>query len=401
MKEKWEECRKRLFHIVEVGYDLDYVSRAYDYVNVGALILHLLATILYTYENIKVGYGPILLGIERITVAFFAVDYVLRLLTAKYLYPKLSQERAVFKYITSFTGIVDLLSFLPDVLPFFFPQGTIAFRMIRMVRIFRLFRINSYYDSLSIITAVIRAQKQQLISSVFIILVLMIASSLCMYSLEHEAQPEVFSNAFSGIWWAASTLLTVGYGDIYPVTPLGKLFGIFISFLGVGMVAIPTGIISAGFIDQYSHIKRRIEVEREADMQFIKIAIRETDRWLGKSVKELELPQDVILAVIKRGEKILVPRGDIKILLNDVLVLGAEPFDTEENITLKEIVLQKKSSWIGLPIMELNISRHSLIVMIKRGSKVIIPNGNTVLRVGDRLFLYTELCYEEEKDYEI
>nr|WP_294662733.1 potassium channel family protein [uncultured Blautia sp.] len=72
------------------------------------------------------------------------------------------------------------------------------------------------------------------------------------YSLGNRAQPEVFTNAFSGIWWAASTLLTVGYGDIYPVTTIGKIFGIFIAFLGVGMVAIPTGIISAGFVDQYS-----------------------------------------------------------------------------------------------------------------------------------------------------
>ena len=108
-----------------------------------------------------------------------------------------------------------------------------------------------------VITQVISGKRQQLISSVFIILVLMIASSLCMYSLEHEAQPDVFENAFSGIWWAASTLLTVGYGDIYPITTLGKVFGIFISFLGVGMVAIPTGIISAGFVDQYSSIKKR------------------------------------------------------------------------------------------------------------------------------------------------
>ena len=76
------------------------------------------------------------------------------------------------------------------------------------------------------------------------------------YSLENRAQPEVFTNAFSGIWRAASTLLTVGYGDIYPVTTIGKIFGIFIAFLGVGMVAIPTGIISAGFVDQYSRLKR-------------------------------------------------------------------------------------------------------------------------------------------------
>ncbi len=401
MKEKWAERRKRLFHIIEVGYDLDYVSRVYDFINVGALLLYLAASILYTYESIQSEYGAVLLLIERITVVFFAVDYVLRLFTAKHLYPKMSERRALFKYVTSFTGIVDLFSFLPDFLPVFFPQGTIAFRMIRIVRIFRLFRINAYYDSLSVITEVIRGKSQQLVSSVFIILVLMTASSLCMYSLEHEAQPEVFSNAFSGIWWAASTLLTVGYGDIYPVTTLGKLFGIFISFLGVGMVAIPTGIISAGFVDQYSHIKRRIEVKREVDMQFIKITVKETDQWRGKCVNELDLPADVILTVIKRGERILVPRGDIKIMPDDVLVLGAEPFDTEENITLKEIVLQKKSPWVGLPIQQLNISRHSLIVMIKRGSKIIVPNGNTVLRMGDRLFLYTELCYEEEKDYEI
>ena len=101
--------------------------------------------------------------------------------------------------------------------------------MLRIIRIFRLFRINSYYDSLNVIGEVIAGKKQQLMSSVFIILMLMLGSSLCMYSLEHEAQPEVFQNAFSGIWWAASTLLTVGYGDIYPVTTLGKMFGIFIT----------------------------------------------------------------------------------------------------------------------------------------------------------------------------
>ena len=401
MKEKWEEKRKRLFHIIEVGYDLDYVSRAYDFLNVGALILYLAASILSTYDNIQSSYGAILTIIEHITVVFFAIDYILRLITAKYLYPKLSERRAVFRYAFSFSGMVDLLSFLPDCLPIFFPQGTIAFRMIRIVRIFRLFRINAYYDSLSVITAVIRGKGQQLISSVFIILVLMLASSLCMYSLEHEAQPEVFSNAFSGIWWAASTLLTVGYGDIYPVTTLGKLFGIFISFLGVGMVAIPTGIISAGFVDQYTHLKRSVEVEREADMQFIKITIKKSDKWNEKCVRDLELPEGIILAAIKREEEILVPRGDIRVKEDDVLVLGAEPFDSDEYITLKEIELQKQNPWIGRPIQELNISRHSLIVMIKRGSKIIIPNGNTVLCIGDRVFLYTELCYAEEKDYEI
>lgn len=151
----------------------------------------------------------------------------MRLWTVRFLYPDMTESKAIVKYMTSLAGIVDLLSFLPYYLPFFFPAGTIAFRMIRIVRIFRLFRINAYHDSLSIIREVIYGKRQQLFSSVFIILVLMLASSLCMYSLEHEAQPKVFENAFSGIWWSASTLLTVGYGDIYPITTWGKISGYF------------------------------------------------------------------------------------------------------------------------------------------------------------------------------
>lgn len=244
MNTKWIKRRKRLFEILEVGNGYDNVSRAYDYINALSILFNLTSSIMYTYADKRERYGALLLFVEEVTVAFFCIDYILRLFTARFLYPELTEPHAIRKYIFSFTGIVELLSFLPYYLPIFFPTGTVAFRMIRIVRIFRLFRINAYHDSLSVITEVLKSKSQQLISSVFIILILMLSSSLCMYSLEHEAQPEVFRNAFSGIWWAASTLLTVGYGDIYPVTTLGKVFGIFISFLGVGMVAIPTGIIS-------------------------------------------------------------------------------------------------------------------------------------------------------------
>ena len=251
--------RKRVSEIIEVGYDQDWLSRLYDLINALAIVANLAASILYTFEAVRLPFGWLVLTLEQVTVAFFAVDYCLRLWTARALFPGLSEPRAVLKYALSFSGVVDLLSFLPYYLPFFFPAGAVAFRMFRVVRIFRLFRINAYYDSLNVITQVITSKGQQLLSSVFIILVLMLASSLCMYSLEHEAQPQVFTNAFSGIWWSVSTLLTVGYGDIYPITTVGKLFGIIISFLGVGMVAIPTGIISAGFVDQYSRIKRLSE----------------------------------------------------------------------------------------------------------------------------------------------
>lgn len=390
MSKKWLKRRERLHEIIEVGSDFDYVSRAYDYVNASAIIINLVATILYTFSELRARYGTLLVWVEGITVLFFTIDYILRLWTARFLYKDLSETQAIHKYIFSFTGLVDLLSFIPYYLPIFFPAGTVAFRMVRIVRIFRLFRINAYHDSLSVITAVINGKRQQLISSVFIIVVLMIAASLCMYSLENEAQPEVFTSAFSGIWWAASTLLTVGYGDIYPITTMGKLFGIFITFLGVGMVAIPTGIISAGFVDQYSSIKKRTEYGYESDMHFIKIRLRENDEWVGKNLAELELPAGVIVAIIKRNEEILIPRGDICLKEGDSIILGAEPFEEQESIILKEIVLRARNPWTGVRIRDLNISRHAVIFLVKRKNKALIPNGNMILMEGDRVFLYTQ-----------
>ena len=401
MSKKWIRRRKRVLEILEVGHDLDYVSRAYDFLNVISIIVNLAVSILYTYSDVREQYGNLLLVIEGVTVAFFAIDYVLRLWTARFLYPKLKEAHAIRKYIFSFNGIIDILSFLPYYLPIVFPMGTIAFRMIRIVRIFRLFRINSYYDSLTVIKDVIYGKRQQLISSVFIILVLMIGSSLCMYSLEHEAQPEVFENAFSGIWWAASTLLTVGYGDIYPITAIGKMFGIFITFLGVGMVAIPTGIISAGFVDQYSTIKKKTEYGYESDMHFIKINIVEEDKWVGKQIAELQLPKGIIVAIIKRKEDLIIPRGDVVIEEDDTIVLGAEPYDEVEQINLQEVVLKNQHKWTGKRIRDLDISRHSVIVLIKRRNKALIPNGNMTLQEGDRVFLYTNLYLGDVNNIDI
>lgn len=395
--------RKRLFEIIEVGNDLDTQSRVYDYVNAISIVVNLTVAIMYTFPDLREKHGELLLFIEHVTVAFFAVDYFLRIYTAKYLYKEKTEANAIKEYVTSFTGIVDLLSFLPYYLPIFFPAGATAFRMIRLVRIFRLFKINAYYDSLHVITQVISGKRQQLISSVFIIVVLMIASSLCMYSLEHEAQPEVFTNAFSGIWWSTSTLLTVGYGDIYPITTMGKILGIIITFLGVGMVAIPTGIISAGFVEEYSSLKRRSEVGRQVDMQFIKINIADSDKWAGKTVAELELPEDMVMAVIKRQEKILIPRGDTVLKARDTVVLGAEPFDAHENehIKLTEITLEKSNPWTGARIRELDISRHSIIVLVKRRHMTMIPKGSLMLREGDRVFLYTKLHLSNASEIDI
>ena len=401
MKKRLDKYRKQTAEIIDVRTGSDWVSHLYDFVYIFLIIANLTVSVLLTYDRIRAQYEPVLLLIERITVTTFLVDYLLRLWAAKYLYPEFSELRAVRKYVLSFTGIVDLLSFLPYFLPVFFPSGAVAFRMLRIMRVFRLFRINAYYDSFKLITEVLSSKKQQLFSSVFTILILMLASSLCMYSLEHEAQPEVFSNAFSGIWWAASTLLTVGYGDIYPITTLGKMFGIFITFLGVGMVAIPTGIISAGFVDQYSRIKRMSEYGQEADVHFIKIHLTQRDPWVDHTIAQLNLPERVIVAVVKRNDRILVPRGNMRLRADDIMVLGAESFGENEHIKLKEITLQKSHPWIGHRIRDLDISRHSIIVLVKRRKRVLIPNGSMILQERDVVIIYTQSFISSGTDIEI
>lgn len=390
-KQSWDSRRKRIYEIVNVGASEDFISRAYDFLNTFVIVVNLTAIVLSTFQEVREAHEGLLLGIEAVTAAFFAVDYALRVWTARFLYPQETKPKALAKYVFSFTGLVDLLSFLPYYLPVFFPAGAVAFRMFRVVRIFRLFRLNRYYDALNVITEVISGKRQQLLSSVFIILVLMTAASLCMYSLEHEAQPEVFANAFSGLWWAVSTLLTVGYGDIYPITPMGRVFSIIITFLGVGMVAIPTGIISAGFVDQYSRIKRISEYAAEQDVHFIKITLTGRDAWAGRTVRDLGLPAGVILAAIQRGAETVIPRGDVKLKKGDSLVLGAESFGDDSRIELKEIVLKAQHPWNGQPIRELDISRQTVIVMVRRRGKAIIPNGDLVLLEGDTIILYTKL----------
>ncbi len=251
--------KKRVFEIIQLGNIDDPESRGFDILIVVSILVNLFIAIFSTYE-VSEKYTDIMHTAELITVIIFTVEYILRVWTAQYLNPLAKPAEVRIKYIFSVSGLIDFLSFAPFYVPeIFFPGGVIAFRMFRVIRILRLFRINRYNDSMNVISTIIKRKKKLLLSSVFIILILMVSSSILMYNLEHEAQPEAFKNAFSGFWWASATLLTVGYGDIYPITTAGRILGIILTFLGVGMVAIPTGILSAGFVQRVSYLEKKNE----------------------------------------------------------------------------------------------------------------------------------------------
>ena len=191
--------------------------------------------------------------------------------------------------------------------------------MLRVARIFHLFRLNAKYDSFNVITTVLYEKRNQIISSVFIVFILMLASSLCMYSVEHDAQPTVFRNAFSGIWWSMSTLLTVGYGDIYPITTLGRIMAICIAYLGVGAVAIPTGIISAGFVEQYQR-KSGILDYRRADIREI-AELFVDKRYAGRTIEELEETEQFTVYLLLRDGLSVLPQKDLILKQNDIIII--------------------------------------------------------------------------------
>ncbi len=316
--------KKRIFDIIQIGYKGDAPSRFFDMFISAVIMINITAMLLSTFDELS-RFSGVFEIIELVTVIIFSIEYLLRLWTADLLYPDKSFLGSRIRFLFSWDGIVDLLT----ILPFYFLSGFIVFRMLRVVRIFRLFRINAQYDSFNVITSVLKERRNQIISSVFIILILMLASSIGMYSAEHNAQPEVFDNAFSGMWWSISTLLTVGYGDIYPVTVVGKIMAIIISLLGVGVVAVPTGIISAGFVEQYS--KNEHSGSRFEDISEIgEIKADGESELIGKTVGEIKKSYDMAVLLLLRGELTVLASEGIVVQDGDILIIRSQRVDKKQ-----------------------------------------------------------------------
>ena len=175
--------REKIFNIIQIGDKSNRVSRAFDIFITITIVSNILVTFLQTFEELDFLSG-FFFAVEVITLLIFCVEYVLRIWTADLLYPGMRKCRARLRFMVSFDGVVDILT----IVPVFFLSGFVIFRMLRVARIFHLFRLNARYDSFNVITTVLYEKRNQIISSVFIVVILMLASSLCMYSVEHDAQ---------------------------------------------------------------------------------------------------------------------------------------------------------------------------------------------------------------------
>ncbi len=310
--------RKRIFEIMEINNRDDIPSTVFDIGLAVVIVVNIIAMFLETFSSLN-AYKSLFTMIENVTVVLFIIEYILRIATSDLLYPDKSRPRAVLSFLISFDGVVELLT----ILPFFYLSGFIVFRMLRVVRIFHLFRINSQSDSFNVIKSVLYEKRNAIMSSVFIIIILMLASSLGIYSAEHEAQPDVYENAFSGIWWSVSAMLTVGYGDIYPITIAGRIMAILIAFLGVGVVAIPTGIISAGFVEYYSreqnYDKKLHDIERVGE-----VLVTEESGLAGQTAGKIKKAHGSNVYLILRDDLTLIATESTKVAEGDILIIDSE-----------------------------------------------------------------------------
>lgn len=238
--------QKKTYELIRDDDENGMAANLFDGVIIALIFISTVQVVLDTF-TLPAAAVRISRWVEVVLVVVFTAEYALRLWTAPLADQARTPLRARLRYLVRPMAVIDLLAILPFYLPFVFP---IDLRVLRMVRLFRLLKINRYTTALGSIGKVLRRKASQLISSVFVVLLLMLVSAVLMYHIENAAQPDKFANALDALWWAVATFTTVGYGDLYPITAAGRLLSAVIALLGIGLVAVPTGIISSGFIEQ-------------------------------------------------------------------------------------------------------------------------------------------------------
>ncbi len=250
--------KRRIYNLLIVSKKVGDASWFFDMFIILLILLNALALILETVEPLRLRYAQFFDLFELISVVVFSVEYVLRVWTAN-LDPNFRKPvTGNLRYALTPLAIIDLLAILPFYLPFFGFDLRLL-RVLRVMRIFRLFKIVRYVSALALITHVVRQKREELIISLIFTLFLLLLASTLMYYVEHEAQPENFSSIPETMWWGIATLTTVGYGDVYPVTPLGKLLGGVIALIGIGLFALPTGILASGFSEELAKNKSKAD----------------------------------------------------------------------------------------------------------------------------------------------
>ncbi len=241
--------KRAIFDILEVTHHDDLPGRLFDGFMIGLISLSVVAFAFETVDSVSIPNKSHFNNFETFSTVVFTFEYCLRLWTCTlargFRHPILGR----LKFILVPLSLIDLLAILPLYLFFFFPS-LVFVREIHLLRLARLLKIGRYSESIRTLGKVVAAKRNDLLSAMFTVFTLLMISASLVYFVEHASQPKLFPNIPASMWWSVVTLTSVGYGDVYPITPFGKLLGGVIAVLGLGLVALPTGILASGFAEE-------------------------------------------------------------------------------------------------------------------------------------------------------
>jgi voltage-gated potassium channel len=268
--------RRRTYEILEGATD-EPASRILNSLLIGLIIANVAAIILDSEASIGARYRVWFDLFEWLSVLLFTVEYGFRVWASveradkRYAAPL----RGRLRYMLSPLALVDLIAILPFYLSFLLP---VDLRFMRVFRLFLIFKLTRYQASMSLLARVLRNEAGPIAAALFVLAMLLVVAASFAYLAEREAQPLVFASIPDAMWWAIVTMTTVGYGDMVPVTPLGRLLGGLIAVIGLGMVALPAGLLASGFSDQLHQRRREFEGEVDRILRHGVISAEEGDR---------------------------------------------------------------------------------------------------------------------------
>ena len=295
-----KSLRKRIWEILEKGNSNDKVSFYTDIFLIALIVFNIIAVLLETVDSIYSNYALEFVIFERFSTIVFLVEYILRIWVC--VEEKIKNNKLItrLKYASTWPAIIDLLAVLSGLLPMIFE---VDLRILRALRMLRLLKFSRYFKVMNLLLGVLKEEKQSFLAAMFLLTIAMLIASTGIYLFEKDAQPDKFSSIPEAMWWAIATLTTIGYGDVTPVTGMGKFFGAIIAIIGIGVVALPSGILASGFTDQLKRRQAQYENELSKALQDGVISSSERNK-LTKIAKDMNLSEDQIKTMEKKLKEI-------------------------------------------------------------------------------------------------
>lgn len=247
---KYNKAKKTTYELLD-GEDAGPLELFIQWFIIVLVIANVLAVVAGSVDSIEQDFGNVLLVFEKISMALFSIEYMLRLWSCTADPQWKHPIKGRIRYILTGMALIDLFAILPGFLPILFHHADMRFlRIVRLIRILRILKLGRYSESVQMLGRIIKRKREELYVTLFVAVVIMLLSASMLYTVEHDIQPKVFGSIPQAMWWAVVTMTTVGYGDIYPVTAIGKILASICTLLGIALFAMPTAILASGFSEE-------------------------------------------------------------------------------------------------------------------------------------------------------